>query len=161
MIKEKTKIYRPQTLSKWLSWFLGIIFFNLLQVKTANIRNSVRNKMRPYLCLDRDGWTFVSLRSDKLLVCLKHIDDIFFIWTHRGKELHQFIEELNSHQPNIKFTCTFSKNCVPFLDLDVWLSQVELTTNLYVEPIDISIYILPHSTQTIPSAALYVVKHLE
>ena len=39
--------------------------------------------------------------------------------------------DLSNHQPNIKFTYTFSKNCVPFLDLDVELSGGELTTNLH------------------------------
>ena len=76
---------------------------------------------------------FLSLQSDKPLVWLKYIDDICFIWTYGEKELHKFMEDLNNHQPNIKFTYTFSKNCVHFLDLDVQLSGGELTTNLNIK----------------------------
>ena len=61
---------------------------------------------------------------------------LFFIWTHGEKELHKFMEDLNNHQSNIKFTYTFSKNCVPFVDLDVQLSGGELTTNLHIKPTD-------------------------
>ena len=46
------------------------------------------------------------------------------------------MERLNNHQPNMKFTYTFSKNCVSFLDLDVKLSGGELTTNLHIKPTD-------------------------
>ena len=46
------------------------------------------------------------------------------------------MEDLNNHQPNIKVTYAFSKNYVPFLDLDVQLSGGELTTNSHIKPID-------------------------
>ena len=121
--------------------------------------------MRPtYACIYMDEFEneFLSLRSDKPLVWLRYIDDVFFIWTHGEKELHRFMEDLNNHQPNIKFTYTFSKNCVPFLDLDVQLSGGELTTNIYIKPqIDTNIYIIRHPTQIIPSAPFYIAKHLE
>ena len=83
-----------------------------------------------YIYMDEFENKLLSLRSDKPLIWLRYIDDFFFIWTHGEKELHKFMEELNNHQPNIKVIYTFSKNCVPFLDLDVQLSGAELTTNL-------------------------------
>ena len=92
---------------------------------------------------------FLSLRSDKPLVWLRYIDDVFFIWTHGEKELHKFMEDLNNHQPNIKFTYTFSKNCVPFLDLDVQVSGGELTTNLHIKPTDRHQYL--HFTSSHPN----------
>ena len=46
------------------------------------------------------------------------------------------MEDFKNHQPNIKFKYTFSKKCVPFLDLDVQLSGGELTTNLHIKPTD-------------------------
>ena len=52
------------------------------------------------------------------------------------KELQKFMEDLNNHQPNIKFTYTFSKDCVPFLDLDIQLSGGEFTTNSNIKPTD-------------------------
>ena len=93
---------------------------------------------------------FLSLRSDKPLVWLRYIDDVFFIWAHGEKELHKFMEDLNNHQSNIKFTYTFSKNCVPFLDLYAQLSgRGELTTNLHIKPTDRHQYL--HSTSFHPN----------
>ena len=46
------------------------------------------------------------------------------------------MEDLNYHHPNIKFTYTFSKNFVSFLDLDAQLSEGEVTTNLHIKPTD-------------------------
>ena len=63
-------------------------------------------------------------------------NDFFFIWAHREKELHKFIEDLNNHQPNIKFAYAFSKSCFHFLDLDIQLSGGEFTTNLHIKPTD-------------------------
>ena len=72
------------------------------------------------------------------------------------------MENLNNHQSNIKFTYTLSKNCVPFLDLDVQLSGVSIPL-IYISSLqtDTNIYILRHLIQIIPSAPLYIVKHLE
>ena len=91
-----------------------------------------------YACIYMDEFEneFLSLQSDKPPVWLSYIDDIFFIWTYGEKELYKFMEDLNNHQPNIKFTYTFSKNCVPFLDSDIQLSGGELTTNLHIKPTD-------------------------
>ena len=105
---------------------------------------------------------FLSLRSNKPLVWLRNIDDVCFIWTHGEKELHKFLEDLNNQQPSIKFTYTFSKKCVPFLDSDVQLSGGELTTNLHIKPTYRHQYLhFMSPTQIIPSAPLYIVKHLE
>ena len=98
-----------------------------------------------YIYMDEFENKLLSLRSDKPLIWLRYIDDFFFIWTHGEKELHKFMEELNNHQPNIKFIYTFSKNCVPFLDLDVQLSGAELTTNLqaYRQTPIFTFYVIP------------------
>ena len=58
------------------------------------------------------------------------------------------MEELNNHQPNIKFIYTLSKNCVPFLDLDDQLSGGDLTTNLHIKPTDRHQYL--HFTSSHP-----------
>ena len=57
----------------------------------------------------------------KPLVWLRHIDDIFFIWTHGEQELERFLKVLNNFTPNLSFTHEASKNCIPFLDLKVKL----------------------------------------
>ena len=77
------------------------------------------------------------------------MDDVFIIWTHGKKERHKFMEDLNNHQPNIKFTYTFSKNFVPFLDLDFQLSGDELTTNYHIKPADRHQYL--HFTSSYPN----------
>ena len=59
------------------------------------------------------------------------------------------MENLNNHQSNIKFTYTFSKNCVPFLDLDVQLSGGEHITNLHIKPTDRHQYL--HFTSSYPN----------
>ena len=89
------------------------------KVKQQISGTAIGTKHSPtYACIYMDKFEndFLSLRSDKPLVWPRYINDIFLIWTHAEKELHQFMEDLKNHQPNIKFTCTFSKNCVPFLD---------------------------------------------
>ena len=107
------------------------------KVKQQISVTAIGTKRAPtYACIYMDEFEneFLSLRSDKPLVWLRYIDDVFFIWTHGEKELPKVMEDINSHQPSIKFTYTFSKNCVPFLDLDVQLSGAELTTNLHIMP---------------------------
>ena len=108
--------------------------------------------MRPtYACIYMDEFEneFLSLRSDKPLVWLRYIDGLSFIWTYGEKELHRFMEDINNNQPNIKLTYTFSKNRVPFLDLDVESSGGELTTNIYIKPTDRHQYI--HYTSSHPN----------
>ena len=102
------------------------------KVKQQISGTAIGTKCAPtYACkyMDKFENGFLSLRIDKPLVWLRYIHVVFIVYTHGEKELHKFMEDLNNHQPNIKFTCTFSKNCVPFLDLDVQLSGRELTTN--------------------------------
>ena len=104
----------------------------------------------------------LSLRSDKLLVWLRYIDDVFFIWTHGEKELHKFMEDLNTHQSNIKFNIHLVKIVSLFL---IWTSNYQEVSLplIYISSleIDTNIYILRHPTQIIPSTPLYIVKHLE
>ena len=64
------------------------------------------------------------------------IYEVFFIWTHREKELHKCIEDLNNYQPNIKIIYIFSKTCVYFLDLRVHLSKCKIITNLHIKSTD-------------------------
>ena len=76
-------------------------------------------------------YVFLILRSDKPLVWFRYIDDVFFTWTHGEKELQKFMEDQNNHQSSIKFIYNSSKNCVPFLDLEVQLSGGKLTYQAY------------------------------
>ena len=58
-----------------------------------------------------------------------------YIGTWR-KRISKFMEDLNNHQPNIKFTYTSSRNCVSFIGLDVHLLKGELTIDLPIKLTD-------------------------
>ena len=96
--------------------------------------------MRLYLRLHIHGWIWKWI--SQFMECqTSGIDDVFFTRIHGRKKLHKFIEDLNSHQPNIKFTNNSCKNCVPFLDLDAHLSEGKFSTNLDIEPTDRNQYL--------------------
>ena len=62
------------------------------KVKQQISGTAIGTKCTPtYACIYMDEFenTFLSLQSDKHLVCLRYINDIFFIWTHGEKELNR------------------------------------------------------------------------
>ena len=66
----------------------------------------------------------------------RYIDDIFFIWEHGEESLKEFVNEINSFHPTIKFTEDCSKGKVNFLDVEVTLKDGVLSTDLFVKPTD-------------------------
>ena len=60
----------------------------------------------------------------------RYIDDIFVIWTHSVDNIHAFISYLNSIQPTIKFTTNYSFTSIPFLDVNVFVNNCNITTDL-------------------------------
>ena len=52
--------------------------------------------------------------KNKPSVWWRYIDDIFFIWKHGEESLKEFINEINSFHPTIKFTADWSKEKVIF-----------------------------------------------
>ena len=63
--------------------------------------------------------------------------------------IYIYIYISNNHQPNIKFTYTSRKSCIPFLDLDLHLSEGKLTTNLHIKLTDRHQYL--HFTSSYPN----------
>ena len=63
----------------------------------------------------------------------RYIDDIFMIWTHSVDDLHAFTSYLNSIHPTIKFTSNYSFTSIPFLDVNVFLNNGNITTDLYTK----------------------------
>ena len=62
------------------------------KVKQQISGTAIGTKCTPtYACIYMDEFEnkFLSLRSDKHQVCLRYINDIFFIWTHGEKELNR------------------------------------------------------------------------
>ena len=75
----------------------------------------------------------------------RYIDDIFFIWEHGEESLKEFINEINSFHPTIKFTADWSKEKVNFLDVEVTLRNGVLSTDLFVKATDTHQFLDPSS----------------
>ena len=95
----------------------------------------------------------------KLIIWWRFIDDIFLIWTEGEEHLKHFISHLNSIHPYIKFTHEYSNSphqTLPFLDVQVHLSNNHIETDLHTKPTDKHQYLLKtschpsHTKQTIP-----------
>ena len=73
----------------------------------------------------------------------RYIDDM--IWTHSVDDLHAFTSYLNSIHPTIKFTSNYSFRSIPFLDVNVFVDNGNITTDLYTKATDKHQYLL-HSS---------------
>ena len=80
---------------------------------------------------------------------LRFIDDIFCLWPHGEACLHEFTNYLNSRHPRIKFTCSFSTQCVEFLDTQVYIQDNTLKTSLFIKPTSSLTYLQRSSCQPI------------
>ena len=79
------------------------------------------------------------------LIWWRYIDDIFLLWTHGEEKLNEFIDYLNSLHSTIKFTSSFSRTDIPFLDVHVHLRNGHIETDLHVKPTDKHQYLLKSS----------------
>ena len=83
-------------------------------------------------------------------------DDIYMPWTGTEDELLEFKEWLNSLHPSLKFTFTYSREGVEFLDLFIYLINNKIHTKLYSKSSDTHSYLIPtschkyHIIQNIP-----------
>ena len=68
---------------------------------------------------------------------LRYIDDIFMIWTEGLDNLKIFIDYLNNIHSTIKFTSSHCSTNIPFLDVNVSLTDDgNISTDLYTKPTD-------------------------
>ncbi|XP_070208302.1 uncharacterized protein [Littorina saxatilis] len=75
----------------------------------------------------------------------RYIDDIT-IWLHGKEELVKFIEWLNEQHPTIKFTYSYGRSNVPYLDVNLSITPDGLlTTDLHVKPTDAAMILPFHS----------------
>ena len=77
----------------------------------------------------------------------RYIDDIFVIWTHSVDGIHAFTSYLNSIQPTIKFTSNYSFTSIPFLDVNVFVNNCNITTDLHTKTTNKHQYLLHSSCQ--------------
>jgi len=112
-------------------------------------------------------------QEDPIRLYKRFLDDIFMIWKGSIDELQNFLSQLNSLHPTIKFTAEFTSpfkceidgphDCfcygtksIPFLDTQVSIEAGKLVTDLYRKPTDRCQYLLPsschpsHITKNIP-----------
>jgi len=104
----------------------------------------------PYACifLDQLESSFMQTETRKPLNWFRYIDDIFFVWTHGEDSLHKFMSNLNKFNKHIKITYDFSKEHIPFLDLNVSLAEGKLFFDLYMKSTDCHQYL--HYTSSHP-----------
>ena len=76
------------------------------------------------------------LTEEKSLICFRYSDDIFLIWTGTKNELDQFFKDLNEKHPSIKFDYKASKNCIVFLETEIYLHNGKLHTKIYRKETD-------------------------
>ena len=67
----------------------------------------------------------------------RFIDDIFFIFLGSHSQLNSLMTFMNTIRPTIKYTFTYSKQTVTFLDVQIYLSETrKFKTKLYRKPSD-------------------------
>ena len=101
--------------------------------------------------MDQVETEFLKMQKHKPLVWFRYIDDVFFIWTHGKETLSLFLEDLNNFHPNIKFPHEVNKESIYFSDLNIRLSDGNISTDLYVKPADrhqFVHYTSPHPNHT-------------
>ena len=65
----------------------------------------------------------------------RYIDDMFTIWPHGEECFKNFLQQINSMHPTIKFTAEWSYRSVSFLDVKTTLNEDgQITTNQYTKP---------------------------
>ena len=75
--------------------------------------------------------------NGKCPLYLRYIDDIFLLWRGSLEELKNFMKEINTVHPTIKFEVEFSRTKVNFLDTTVSITpEKHLKTSLYQKPTD-------------------------
>ena len=55
----------------------------------------------------------------KPLYYKRYIDDLLVLWEHSEDELKDFISNLNTFHPTIKFTYEYSHHSINYLDLKI------------------------------------------
>ena len=78
---------------------------------------------------------------DMIMIYVRYIDDIFFIWKGTEEELLNFFAEINLVHPTIKFDYSYSRKSVNFLDSKVSILRKKIGTSVYTKPTDRKAYL--------------------
>jgi hypothetical protein len=119
------------------------------QIYLQTIGVAMGQKCAPELCdimfhaLEKK---FISL-SDKIFKWFRYRDDILTFWQGDEDELANFISQINSMHPTLKFTHEWSKSEINFLDLTLYKGERFKTTQV----LDIKCYTKPCDTHQLLS----------
>ena len=84
--------------------------------------------------------------TQKPILYLRYIDDIFMLWTHGEKALNIFCSQFNLTDPNIQLTINFALDEINFLDTIIKIKDNKLVTTLYQKPTHKYNYVHPKSS---------------
>ena len=96
--------------------------------------------------MDEMETSFLKTQQLQPFICLRYIDDIFYIWTHGEEQLNLFLKDLYEFHPNLKFTYQMSQNSFDFLDL-----HVSLRGDVHIKPTDAHQHQFLHYKSSHPS----------
>ena len=84
-----------------------------------------------------EGKFIYPLIDAKTLLYLPFIDDIFMIWAKSGKDLIEFLNELNTKHTSIKYAFKYSRQQIEFLNTLIYIdNNNKLQSTLYKKPTD-------------------------
>ena len=101
----------------------------------------------PYACLGMGKFEKVAFNSDfelldKILLWKRFIDDVIMLFKGTLAECETLVAWLNSLMPGVvKFKFEYSSEVVEFLDLQIFVENGKLETNLYIKPSNLQLYL--------------------
>ena len=79
--------------------------------------------------------------KEHILLYVRYIDDIFFVWRGSEAELKKFLETINTLHPSIKFDYELSRSKSVFLDCSIQVENRRMKTSVYSKQTDHKAYV--------------------
>ena len=101
----------------------------------------------PYACLGMGKYESIAFNSDfelldRILLWKRFIDDVLMLFDGSKEECEKLVDWLNSLLPGvIKFKFQYSTEMVEFLDLEIFVENERLETNLFIKPSNLQLYL--------------------
>lgn len=73
--------------------------------------------------------------ADKIIAWYRYVDDVFLLYNGSNRDCELFVNELNSHHDQIKFTIEHNVDgTLPYLDLNITLKDSTFSYDIYRKP---------------------------
>jgi hypothetical protein len=101
----------------------------------------------PYVCLGMGRYESKAFNSDfhlldRILLWKRFIDDVLMLFRGSKEECDELVDWLNSLCPGVvKFKYQYSTEMVEFLDLQIFVENGRLETNLFIKPSNLQLYL--------------------